>query len=51
LCGSEDTQWMATYVLGKTLEIAFFSGPKMPVFTMDAMENSTDLCGKFSYAR
>ena len=51
LCGSDDTQWMATYVLGKTLEIAFFSGPKMPVFTMDAMENSTDLCGKFSYAR
>src|SRR5271167_2518672 len=42
LCGSEDTQWMATYVTGKTLEIAFFSGEKMPVFTLDAMENSTD---------
>jgi len=51
LCGSEDTQWMATYVTGKTLEIAFFSGEKMPVFTLDAMENSTDLCGKFSYVR
>jgi hypothetical protein len=51
LCGSEDTQWMATYVTGRTLEIAFFSGPKMPVFTMDAMENSTDLCGKFSYVK
>ena len=51
LCGNEDTQWMATYVVGKSLEIAFFSGPKMPVFTLDAMENSTDLCGTFSYVR
>ncbi len=51
LCGNEDTQWMATYVAGKSLEIAFFSGPKMPVFTLDAMENSTDLCGTFSYVR
>lgn len=51
LCGSEDTQWMATYVEGRTLHVAFFSGQKMPVFTRDAISNSTDLCGTFSYAR
>jgi hypothetical protein len=51
LCGSEDTQWMATYVEGRSLHVAFFSGQKMPVFTRDAISNSTDLCGTFSYAR
>jgi hypothetical protein len=51
LCGSEDTQWMATYVSGKTLQLAFFSGEKSPVFTLDAMANSTDLCGTFSYVK
>jgi hypothetical protein len=51
LCGSEDTQWMVTYVAGHSLHLAFFSGPKMPVFTPDAIANTTDLCGTFSYAR
>jgi hypothetical protein len=51
LCGSEDTQWMAAFVEGRTLHIAFFSGPKMPVFTPEAFANSTDLCGTFTYAR
>jgi hypothetical protein len=51
LCGSEDTQWMATFVAGRLLHLAFFSGQKMPVFTPDAIANSTDLCGTFSYAR
>jgi hypothetical protein len=51
LCGDEDTQWMATYVEGRSLHLAFFSGQKMPVFTPDAMANSTDLCGTFSYVR
>ena len=51
LCGTEDAQWMATYVSGKTLQLAFFSGEKSPVFTLDAMANSTDLCGTFSYAK
>lgn len=50
LCGSEDTQWMATYVEGRSLHLAFFSGEKMPVFTLDAISNSTALCGIFSYA-
>jgi hypothetical protein len=51
LCGDEDTQWMATYVSGHTLEVAFFSGDDMPVFTFDAISKSTALCGTFAYAR
>lgn len=51
LCGSEDTQWMATYVRGRTLEVAFFSGEDMPVFTFDAISKSSAVCGTFGYAR
>jgi hypothetical protein len=51
LCGSESAQWMATFVEGRQLHVAFFSGPKMPVFTVEAVSNSTDLCGTFTYAR
>src|SRR5882757_964293 len=51
LCGSDDTQWMVTYVSGRSLQLAFFSGAKPPVFAMDALANSTDLCGKFSYVK
>jgi hypothetical protein len=51
LCGSEDTQWMATYAAGHSLRLAFFSGQKMPVLTPDAIANSTDLCGTFAYVR
>jgi hypothetical protein len=51
LCGTEDTQWMATYVSGRSLQIAFFSSRNVPVFTVDAIGNSTDLCGVYSYAR
>lgn len=51
LCGSEDTQWMAAFVEGRMLHIAFFSSPKMPVFTPEAMANTSDLCGTFLYSR
>jgi hypothetical protein len=51
LCGNEDTQWMATYLQGKDLRVAFFSGSNMPVLTIDAMANSTNVCGTFSYTR
>jgi hypothetical protein len=51
LCGSEDTQWMVTYAAGRALQLAFFSGEKPPVFTREAIANSTDLCGIFSYVR
>jgi hypothetical protein len=51
LCGSEVTQWMATYVSGRSLRVVFFSGQKPPVFTPEAIANSTDLCGRFGYVR
>jgi len=51
LCGSEDTQWMVASAAGKTLHVAFFSGADAPVFTPEAMNNSTALCGTFTYAR
>jgi hypothetical protein len=51
LCGTEDVQWMVTYVLNKDLQVAFFSGSSQPVFQFDAIRNSTSLCGTYSYAR
>jgi hypothetical protein len=51
LCGSEATQWMATFASGNTLRLAFFSGGKMPVLTPEAIANTTDLCGSFLYGR
>jgi hypothetical protein len=51
LCGSDPTQWMATYVSGRSLQVAFFSGEDMPVFTVDALANTTQVCGTFSYVR
>jgi hypothetical protein len=51
LCGTDGTQWMATYVSGRSLQVAFFSGADMPVLTIDALANATNLCGTFTYAR
>jgi len=51
LCGTEDAQWMVTFVEGRSLQLAFFSGAKAPVFTLDAISNSTNLCGTYTYAR
>jgi hypothetical protein len=51
LCGSDDTQWVASYVSGKALQLAFFSGAAPPVLTPEAMTNATDLCGIFTYSR
>ena len=49
LCGSEETQWMATYVSGKALQIAFFSNAAPPLFTTEALNNNSNLCGTYSY--
>lgn len=51
LCGSDDTEWMATYVTGRSLQLVFFSGEKAPVLTLEALSNSTDRCGTFTYVR
>jgi hypothetical protein len=42
---------MVTFVAGRSMQLAFFSGQKPPVFTQEAISNSTDLCGTFSYVR
>jgi hypothetical protein len=49
LCGNEDVTWMATIVTSRSLRLAFFSGEKSPALTMDALANSTERCGTFSY--
>jgi hypothetical protein len=51
LCGADDAQWVATYVLGKTLQLAIFSGPQIPTLTPEAIATGTDLCGTFTYTR
>jgi hypothetical protein len=51
LCGSDDVQWMVTSVADRALHLAFFSGPDTPRFTPEAMTNSSDLCGTFTYGR
>jgi hypothetical protein len=51
LCGTQDTQWMASYVTGKSLQVAIFSGEEAPVFTFDAISHSTNLCGTYTYVR
>ena len=51
LCGSDGTQWMVTYAAGRNLQIAFYSGESIPVFTPEAIANATNLCGTYSYAR
>jgi hypothetical protein len=49
LCGSDETEWMATYLAGRTLHVAFFSGSEIPVLTPEALMNSTNVCGTFRY--
>jgi hypothetical protein len=51
LCGSSDVQWMVTYATQGNLQLALFSGEKPPTFTFDAIKNSTDVCGTFTYIR
>ena len=50
LCGSEDTQYIVTFVNGNNLQLAFFSGARIPTLTPDAMNDNTNLCGTYSYA-
>jgi hypothetical protein len=51
ICSGEDTQWMVSYVDGKSLMLAFFSGNSMPVLTGEGMMNATNVCGTFTYGR
>jgi hypothetical protein len=51
LCGTDSTQWMATYVTGKTMSVALFSGEAEPVFAFDAIAHSQNVCGTYMYVR
>lgn len=51
LCGADDTQWFLTFVSGKMLQTAFFSGSQMPTLTKEAVGNTTTLCGTYSYSK
>jgi hypothetical protein len=51
LCGGEDVEWMVTYVSGKTMQVAFFSNVKVPVFDRSKIADSANLCGTFTYSK
>lgn len=51
LCGSDETQWMATYAAGNDLQVAFFSGTEPLVLTSEALSDSSRVCGLLSYTR
>jgi len=51
LCGAEDTQWMVTHAVGHDLQVAFFSGPQVPIFTPEAIATTTNLCGIYAYVK
>ena len=51
LCGTESVQWMATFVSGRNLLVALFSGLDEPLFTFDALANTSTRCATFTYAR
>lgn len=51
LCGADDTQWMVTHVTGHDLQVAFFSGAAVPIFTPEAIATTTSLCGVYVYVR
>jgi hypothetical protein len=51
LCGADETKWIVSYVSGRTLQLAFFSGQKIPAMSAEALATTTSLCGTFSYAR
>jgi hypothetical protein len=51
ICGSEPALWIASFAQGRTLKLSFFSSEKPPTLTLEALANSTDLCGTFTYAK
>jgi hypothetical protein len=51
LCGAQDTQWIALYVANGSLKVAFFSGDNAPLMTFENLQNSTDLCGTYTFVR
>ena len=53
-CGSKDVTWLLVEIIGKnrdSLNIAFFSGSKVPDISPASIDTSTDLCGTYSYEK
>jgi len=51
LCGGEETDWVVTWVSGKMLIVAMFSGGSIPSLTPEALANGQRLCGTFTYTK
>lgn len=51
LCGGEETDWVVTWVSGKELLVAMFSGGAMPKLTAEEMANSQRFCGVYTYVK
>ena len=51
LCGSDETDWIVTWVSGKTMQVAMFSGGAIPTLTPDALASNQRLCGTYTYSR
>jgi hypothetical protein len=51
LCGSDDAQWAVTWIQGRTLQLAIFSGSATPSLTVDSLLNASTLCNTFTYIR
>lgn len=51
LCGSDETDWIVTWVSAKTLHVAMFSGGSIPTLTPEALASNQRLCGTYMYSR
>lgn len=51
LCGGDETDWIITWVSGKQLNVAMFSGGSIPALTPEALANSQRMCGTYMYTR
>ncbi|MES2392836.1 MAG: hypothetical protein V4555_14420 [Acidobacteriota bacterium] len=51
LCGSEETDWVVTWVSGRKMDVALFSQVGVPKVTAEEILNGHRLCGTYSYTR
>jgi hypothetical protein len=51
LCGGEETDWVVTWVSGKKMDVAMFSGGSIPSLTPDALATGQRMCGTFTYTK
>jgi hypothetical protein len=51
LCGGEETDWVVTWVSGKELDVAMFSGGSIPSLTAEGLASGQRMCGTFTYTK